>query len=47
MHLPVTMQCVVPYLATLLSDASSSVRCLALRALVQAMCSVQVCCWAF
>lgn len=36
-------QCVVPYLATLLSDTSASVRCLALRALVQVMCSVQVC----
>eukprot|EP00798_Chlamydomonas_sp_ICE-L_P013059 gene13059-3664_t len=38
----VKLQCVVPYLITLLGDGSASVRTLAIRSLVKVMCAINV-----
>ena len=38
----VRLQCVVPYLVTLLGDAAAGVRSMALRCLVKVMCSISV-----
>lgn len=38
----VRLQCVVPYLVTLLGDAAAGVRSMALRCLVRVMCSIRV-----
>ena len=38
----VRLQCIVPYLVTLLGDAAAGVRAMALRCLVKVMCSVSV-----